>query len=291
MRPLWKGSLSFGLVNIPVQMYSAVRSSEHVSFRMLHKTDLAPIRYERICERERKPVPWKDIVKGYEYAKGKYVVLTPEDFKSAALESSKTLEILDFVDATEVDPRYFETPYYLVPSKGGEKAYALLREAIRETGRIGIGRVIMRSNSYHLVGIRAVGDAIVAEVMRFQNELVAADDFTFPSASSIRPQELKMAEQLIANLAEEFDPSKYTDEYRENLMKLIRAKMKGETVEVEEERDVEPTPVVDLMARLQESIAQGKRRPAQEHEEHHHAAKRTTRHASTRTKRARRKTA
>jgi DNA end-binding protein Ku len=127
MRPIWKGALSFGLVNIPVQLYSAVRAGEKVSFRLLHRTDQSPVRYERVCQKDDAVVPWDDIVKGYEYSKGKFVVLTDEDFKAAALESSKQIEILDLVASDEIDPRYFETPYYLLPTKGGEKPYALLR--------------------------------------------------------------------------------------------------------------------------------------------------------------------
>jgi DNA end-binding protein Ku len=150
MRPIWKGALSFGLVNIPVQLYTAIQAGEHVSFRLLHRSDHSPIRYERVCQKDGKTVPWDDIVKGYEYAKGRFVEMTDEDFKAAALESSKLIEILDFVAADEIDPRYFETPYYLLPVKGGEKAYALLREAVRNTGTVGIGKITMRPNSHQL---------------------------------------------------------------------------------------------------------------------------------------------
>ena len=190
MRPLWTGALSFGLVNIPVRLHSAVQAKERVSFRLLHKADLSPIRYERVCEKEGDPVDWDDIVKGYEYTKGKFIALSDNDFKSAAIESSKTIEILDFVKADEIDPRYFETPYYLVPAKGGEKAYALLREAINRAGVVGIGKITMRTNTLHLAGIKTVGDAIVLEVMRFANELVDVADVEFPSSAGLRPQEL-----------------------------------------------------------------------------------------------------
>ena len=169
MASIWKGSLAFGLVNIPVEAATAVQG-DHISFRMLHEEDMSPVKYERVCRADGEPVPWNEIVKGYEYEKGKFVVITDEDFKAAALESSKTLEILDFVKQEEIDPRYFETPYYLVPSKGGEKAYALLREAIRNTGAVGIGKIIMRQKQ-HLAGIKVVGDALVLEIMRFANEL------------------------------------------------------------------------------------------------------------------------
>jgi len=276
MRPLWTGALTFGLVNIPVRLHSAVQAKERVSFRLLHKTDLSPIKYERVCQKEGESVDWKEIVKGYEYTKGKFVVLTDEDFKAAAIESSKTIEIIDFVKSDEVDARYFETPYYVVPAKGGEKAYALLREAIKRTGMVGIGKITMRSNSLHLAGVKAVGEAIVLEIMRFADELVEVDDFTFPSDEGVRPQELQMAEQLVANLSQPFDASKYTDDYRANLMKIIRAKMKGKKIEVSEPEERESTQVVDLMQRLQESLEMGKKRTA-EREPRSTRAKRSSR--------------
>lgn len=276
MRPIWKGALTFGLVNIPVQLHSAVRSEERVSFRLLHKEDLAPIRYERVCQRDGDVVPWNDIVKGYEYSKGKFVVLDEEDFKAAAIESSKSIEILDFVSAEQIDPRYFETPYYLLPAKGGEKPYALLREAIRNTGTVGIGKITMRSNSHHLAGVRVVGDALVLEIMRFAGELVDTASLEFPPAATVRPQELQMAEQLIGNLSEPFDPAKYHDVYHENLMRIIRAKMKGKKVEFEEPEEPEATNVVDLMARLQESLQQGKK-PARAHAHARSAPREATR--------------
>ncbi len=260
MRPLWTGALTFGLVNIPVRLHSAVQAKERVTFRLLHKKDLSPIRYDRVCQKENESVDWKDIVKGYEYSKGKFVVLTDEDFKAAAIESSKTIEIMDFVSADEIDPRYFETPYYLVPAKGGEKAYALLREAIKRTGTVGIGKITMRSNALHLAGVKSVGDALVLEIMRFADELVNETEFAFPSDAGVRPQELQMAEQLVGNLSQPFDPSKYTDDYRANLMKIIRARMKGKKIEVPEPEERESTQVVDLMARLQESLEMGKKR-------------------------------
>ena len=256
MASIWKGSLAFGLVNIPVEAKTAVRE-DHISFRMLHSEDLSPVKYERVCAADGEPVPWNEIVKGYEYEKGKYVVMTDDDFKAAALEASKMLEILDFVKQEEIDPRYFETPYYLVPSKGGEKAYALLREAMRSSDAVGIGKVVIRQKE-HLAAVRVIKDAIVLELMRFENELVDVKEFSFPTAEVVRPQELKMAEQLVASLAEPFDPSKYTDEYRANLMKIIRAKMKGKKITVPEpEEDTQDTKVVDLMARLQASLEQG----------------------------------
>ena len=256
MATIWNGSLTFGLVNVPVELRTAVKS-DHVSFRQLHAKDLSPIKYERVSQKTGETVPYAEIVKGYEYAKGKFVVVTDEDFEAAKLEASKTIDIMDFVQESEIDPRHFETPYFLVPAKGGEKAYALLREAMRNAGAVGIGTIIIRQ-AQHLAGVKVVGDALVLELMRFASELVPLDEYSFPDADVVRPQELKMAEQLVQNLAEPFAPEKYTDEYRENLMKVIRAKMKGKKIAVAEpEEEPEDTKVVDLMARLQASLAGG----------------------------------
>ena len=255
MAAIWKGSVSFGLVNIPVELRTAVRV-DHISFRLLHKKDLSPVKYERVCQAEDKTIAWSEIVKGYEYQKGKFVVMTDQDFKAAAIEGSKTIDILDFVKEEEIDPRYFETPYYLVPAKGSEKSYALLREAVRATGAVGIGKIIMRQHQ-HLAGIKVIGDALVLEIMRFSNELVDPGEYTFPKRASVRPQELKMAEQLIDNLAEPFDPSRYTDDYRSNLMKVIKAKMKGKKPKLPEREETPDTGVLDLMSKLRASLDQG----------------------------------
>jgi DNA end-binding protein Ku len=254
MGAAWKGTISFGLVSIPVELRAGVQT-DHVSFRMLHAEDLAPVKYERVCARDGEPVPWGEIVKGYEYAKGKYVILTDEDFRAAALASSKTIDILDFVQADEIDPRFFDTPYYVMPAKGGEKPYALLREAMRTTGSVGVGKLTMHQKQ-HLAAIKTVGDAMMLETMRFANELVDTADLDFPSSELVRPQELKMAAQLVANLAERFEPEKYTDDYRANLMKIIHAKMKGQKIDIEEPEAPESTKVIDLMSRLQASLEQ-----------------------------------
>jgi DNA end-binding protein Ku len=261
MASIWKGSVSFGLVNIPVELKTAVRE-DHISFRLLHEEDMSPVKYERVCQREGTPVPWNEIVKGYEYTKGKFVVLDEDDFQKAALSTSDTIDILDFVPAGEIDPRYFEKPYYLVPGKGGDKAYALLREALRATGMIGIGKVTIRQRQ-HLAGIKVVESALVLELMRFANELVEVEDLRFPAEDQVRPQELKMARQLVENLAEPFDASRYTDEYRANLMKIIQAKTKGKNVRLAEpERESDDAGVIDLMAKLQESLERGSRKGA-----------------------------
>ena len=271
MAAAWKGTISFGLVSIPVELRTAVQS-DHVSFKMLHAEDLAPVKYERVCAKDGEPVPWGEIVKGYEYAKGKYVILSDEDFRAAALASSKTIDILDFVQAEEIDPRFFDTPYYVLPAKGGEKGYALLREAMRTTGSVGVGKLTMHQKQ-HLAAIKTVGDAMMLETMRFANELVDSSELSFPSSELVRPQELKMAAQLVANLAEPFEPEKYTDEYRANLMKIIRAKMKGQKIDVAPVEEPESTTVIDLMSRLQASLEQsGGKKPRKSRTRKRHTA-------------------
>jgi DNA end-binding protein Ku len=286
MASIWTGALTFGLVNIPVSLASAVRAAEKTSFRQLHKDDLTPIKYERVCPADGEVVPWNEIVKGFEYAKGKYVVVTPEELAKVKTPSSKAVEMLDFVKSGDIDPRYFDTPYYLVPQKGGEKPYALLREALENTDMVGIGKLTLRQKE-HLVAVRPVGDALILELMRFEDELVAPEDLRFPGAEEqrVRPQEIAMAEQLIGNLAEPFDPSKYHDEYEEKLKSLLRAKLKGKKLpESDEIEKPEKTRVIDLVARLQESLAStsakksGAKRAS--------AKKKTTRTKSARKRRA-----
>src|SRR5947207_6627139 len=178
-RSLWKGSISFGLVNIPIELHTAVRD-HRPKFRMLHAKDKSPVRFERVCVRDGTPVAWEELVKGYEYEKGHFVAITKEDFQAAAVEKTRTVDILDFVKAEEIDDRFFETPYYLVPAKGGERAYALLREAIRESGRIGIAKFILR-DAHHLAAVEVIQNAIVLTVLRFADGLVDASPFEFPA--------------------------------------------------------------------------------------------------------------
>jgi DNA end-binding protein Ku len=250
---IWKGTVAFGLVSIPVELYGAVRD-HRPKFRLLHAKDESPVRYERICQTDGKPVAWEDLVKGYEYAKGQFVVLTKDDFKTAAVEKTKTIDILDFVDPEEVDERYFETPYYLQASKGADRAYALLREALRESGKIGIAKIILRE-AQHLAALEAIGDALVLTMMRFADELADLGDFTFPRKGEIRPAEMKMARQLIDTLVSSWDPEKYADEYKENLMRVINAKVKGRRPKlIAGDTAPKQAEVVDLMARLRASL-------------------------------------
>ena len=251
-RAMWKGAIAFGLVNIPVELYSATRD-HRPKFRLLHAKDESPVHYERVCQSEGKPVGWEDLVKGYEYEKGQFVVITKDDFKTAALEKTKTVDILDFVDPNEVDERYFETPYYLQAGKGADRAYALIREAIRDSGKIGIAKIILR-DAQHLAAVEAIGDALVLTMMRFADELADLDDFRFPKAGDIRPAELKMAKQLVESLSAKWEPAKYTDEYRDNLMRVIKGKLKGKTPRLKERETPHQAEVVDLMARLRASL-------------------------------------
>jgi len=252
-RAMWKGAIAFGLVNIPVELHTAVRDNRP-RFRMLHAKDESPVHYERVCQEDGRPVAWEDLVKGYEYEKGRFVVMTKDDFRTAALEKTKTIDILDFVDPDAIDARYFETPYYLTPGKGSERAYALLREAIRQSGRVGIAKVILR-DVQHLAAIEAIGDALVLTMMRFATELVDASQFSFPKPADVRAKELDMALALVENLSSAWEPERYTDEYRDNLMRVIQAKIKGRKPRLKEEDRPQEAEVIDLMERLQKSLA------------------------------------
>jgi len=283
-RALWKGSLAFGLVNIPVELHTAVRD-HRPRFRMLHATDKSPIQFTRVCAREGKPVAWEDLVKGYEYSKGHFVVLTKEDFEAAAVEKTRTIDILDFVEAEEIDDRFFETPYYLAPAQGGDRAYALLRQAMRETGRIGIAKFILR-DALHLAAIEVIGDAIVLTMMRFADELVDAGGLALPPDSAVRKQDLEIAKTLVNNLNAPWKPSKYTDEYRDNLMRIIKGKMKGKSVALEAREPPREGKVIDLMERLRASLAQSAPSPGRRTAAR--AATKTSKRASRTKKRPRR---
>jgi DNA end-binding protein Ku len=273
-KAIWKGSISFGLVNIPIELHTAVRD-HRPRFRMLHAKDKSPVRFQRVCISDGHPVAWEDLVKGYEYEKGHFVVLTKDDFKTAAVEKTKTIDIIDFVDPKQIDERYFETPYYLQPAKGSERSYALLREAIRESGKLGVSKIILR-DAQHLAAVEAIGDALVLTMMRFADELADLDDFKFPKAEGIRPAELKMAMQLIDNLSADWEPKKYTDEYRDNLLKVIQGKVKGRRPHLQERETAQSADVVDLMARLRASL-EGKGRTAAKRPPAKKAAGKTTR--------------
>ena len=220
---------------------------------MLHAEDKSPVRFERVCAREGTPVAWEELVKGYEYQKGRFVVLTKDDFKSAALEKSRTIDIRSFVKPADIDDRFFESAYYLVPAKGGERAYALLREAVKETGLVGIATIVLR-DAQHLAALEVAGDAMVLTLMRYAEELVDVGEYHFPTAKDVRKPELQMARTLVENLKDKWDPSQYTDEYRANLMKIIKAKLKGKEAHLVEHVEPRNAEVVDLMERLRQSL-------------------------------------
>jgi DNA end-binding protein Ku len=263
MAAIWKGSIAFGLVNVPIELRTAVRS-DHISFRLLHKKDNTPVKYHRVREDNAKEVPWEDIVKGYEYEKGEFVVLTDQDFKTAAVEKSDSLEISDFVDADEIDPRFFETPYFSIPAKGGTKAYAVLREAMRQANVVGIGTIILRQKQ-HLAGLHVTGDAIVVDIMRFANEIVPASEYSFPPAGESKPKEIEMALKLVESLHTPFEPEKYVDQYRANLLRIIDAKSKGKKADLPKPvADRGDGKVLDLMAKLEASLKQTRAPKARE---------------------------
>jgi DNA end-binding protein Ku len=225
---------------------------------MLHAKDRSPINFERVCQKDGKTVAWEDLVRGYEYQKGRFVVLTKEDFAAAALEKTKRIDVLDFVEADAIDDRFFDKPYYLTARKGGETAYALLREAMSEVGRIGIAKFILRETQ-HLAAVEGIGDALVLSTLRFADELVEPASLDFPTAKNIKKAELAMAKTLVENLAAEWDPSKYEDEYRENLMRVIKAKMKGKEPDLVVDERPRDSNVIDLMERLRQSLDSGGR--------------------------------
>jgi DNA end-binding protein Ku len=251
-RPIWRGSLSFGLVAIPVQLHTAVRENRP-HFRLLHAKDKSPIKYERVCQRDGTPVAWEDLVKGYEYQKGRYVVLTKEDFKAAAVEKDRRVQVSDFVPAEAIDDRYFDQPYYLAPDKGGEHAYAVFHQALRETGRIGIGKVVLRERQ-HLVAVESIDDRLVLTMLRFANEVVEAPEMPEVDRVKVAPKELKLAQDLIEALAGEWQPEQYKDDYQENLQEVINSKLKGETIELEADDRPMRADVIDLAERLRASL-------------------------------------
>lgn len=252
-RPIWKGTLGFGLVSIPVEVYTAVRDTGP-HFHFLRESDLSRIQFQKVAEKDQKPVDKDELVKGYEYEKGRYIVLTKEDFEKAAVKRNSAIELLDFVPTDEVDDRYFDKPYYLLPAKGGERAYALLRDALKESGKVGIAKIVMRDTP-HLAGVEAINDALVLSTMRFDEEVVPESDYKFPRVD-LRGAELKMAQQLIEGLTGEWKPGKYTNEYRANLLKIIDAKRKHKTPKLESQRVEADDKVVDLMERLRASLGQ-----------------------------------
>jgi DNA end-binding protein Ku len=256
MRSLWKGSISFGLVNIPVSLYPATRREE-LSFRLLRSTDLSRVNFKRVAQKDGREVPWEQIVKGYEYEKGKFVVLKDEDFRRVDVEATQTVDIMDFVQLSEVNPMYFQKPYYLVPDKGGAAAYALLHDVLSDTKKAGIAKVVIRTRQ-HLAAVKVQHQALVLEIMHFADELVEVDELKIPqSKRSSKGRELSMAKALVDQMTEKWNPQRYTDDYTSALMKLIKDKIEhGDQKTVAPRKSRPDTKVIDLAAVLQESLAQ-----------------------------------
>jgi len=258
-RAIWKGSISFGLVNIPIALYPATRKEE-LSFRLLRRSDLSPVNYKRVAEKDGKEVPWEQIVKGYEYEKGKYVVLKDEDFQRVDLEATQTVDIQDFVEQEEIDPVFFYKPYYLEPQKGGDKAYVLLRETLGKTGKVGIAKVVIKTRQY-LAGVKAENNVLVLELMHFAEELADPDKLHLPKKIEPGKREVDMATALVNSMSSKWDPKKYRDDYRDALMEVIEEKVEAGGKELEEKPKKKAPPstkVIDLVAVLQESLNQKK---------------------------------
>jgi len=302
-RGIWNGSISFGLLQIPVTLFSAESRSEELHFRLLDKRDLSPVRYERVSASTGKKVDWKDIVKGYEIEKDNFVVVEPEDFAKANVKATQTIDIQDFVPVDQIDPAYFETPYFVVPQKRATKAYVLLRDALTKKNAVAIATFVLRTRE-HLVALMPVGDAIMLEVLRFGHELKDADDMPLPTSSegkAVSERELKMAEQLIEGMMTDFDPKKYKDRFYRDVMKIIDEKAKNGVATEHHTRTtgvVAHDDVVDLLDILKKSVAKrgsGTGRAANDSSTHGHGrAKRKTKKVAANHRRssaARRRTA
>jgi DNA end-binding protein Ku len=266
-RALWKGSLNFGLVNIAVALYPA-ETSKSLDLDMLDRRDFAPIKYQRINKRTGKEVPWDQIVKGYQYEKGEYVTLTDEELRSANVEATQSVDILDFVAAAEISPVYFEKPYYLEPQKNGRRAYMLLREVLVKSNKVAIARVVIRSRE-HLAAVMPEGNVLILNLLRFQHELRDSKGLDIPEAGSkgraISAGEVQMAERLIEAMSGPWDPAKYRDEYREDLENLIEKKIKSgrpRAVSADAKAPARKAggKVVDIMSLLQRSVAQAQKK-------------------------------
>jgi DNA end-binding protein Ku len=251
-RSLWNGAIRFGLVNVPIKLYGAA-SSKQIRFRELHVTDGAPLEHRRVCAKEDKEVPYDEVVRGFETSPGRYVVLTKDEIQAPARERGKTIDLEDFVPADQVDPLYYDTPYWLGPQKGAEEAYGVLMAALEKTGLVGIGRFALRTRE-QLVALHAADGALRIETMRFHDEVVDEDDLDLPQpAKKVSDKEAKMADALVSSLATEFDPSEYEDTYRERVLEVVEAKAQGRQIVAPEAAPEDES--TDLMALLEQSVS------------------------------------
>jgi DNA end-binding protein Ku len=254
---VWKGHLTFGLLSLPVKLYSAART-ESVSFNQLHKADHSRVKQVLYCQLEDKPIQRADIVKGYEYEKDKYVVVDEEEIKKVAPKTAKTMEVLEFVKSTEVDPIFFDASYYLAPDEAGEKPYALLFEALRQSGCVGVAKIAMH-NREHIVILRPGARGILLHTMYYEDEIRQVEEFR-TDTSKVQDKELALAKMLIESLLAPFEPGKYKDNYRENLLAMIKAKVEGKEV-VETAAPAHKAPVIDILEALKMSLAEAKKPP------------------------------
>ena len=252
MRAIWKGNISFALVTIPISLFSATKRNE-ISFHYLHKKDMSPVSYKRFCDTEDAEVPWEEITRGYEYEKGQYIEITDEDLEQADVELTKTIQILEFVKEEEIDPVFFDKPYYLEPQKGGERAYALMREALAQSKRVGIAKVVLKSRE-HLAAVKPVGNMITLEMMRFAHEIVDPKGLNLPDKVEVSEKEMALANMLIDSMADTFQPEKYKDDYHEKVLEVIQAKVAGVAPKAGAVKAKAPGRVVDLMEVLKESL-------------------------------------
>ncbi|MEO8353400.1 MAG: Ku protein [Chthoniobacteraceae bacterium] len=257
MRALWKGAITFGLVTIPVALFPATRREE-LKFKLLRSSDQSPVNYKRVAEADGKEVPWDQIVKGYEYEKGKFVIIKDEDFARVDVEATQTVDILNFVSIDDVDPLLFYKPYFLEASKGGDKAYVLLRDALIDTGKIAIAKVVIRTRQ-HLAAVKPQKKGLMLELMHFPKELIPVDEFNEPAEKAVGKAEMQMAKQLIESMTQDWKPEQYNDEYHEALEKLIEEKIEDpEKATPNPTKKRKATNVIDLVAVLQESLQQSK---------------------------------
>src|SRR5205823_6978032 len=260
MRAIWKGNISFALVSIPISLFSATRRNE-LSFHYLHKKDMSPVSYKRFCDTEDTEVPWEDITKGYEYEKGQYIEITDEDLDKADVELTKTVQIQEFVHEDEIDPVYFDKPYYLEPQKGGERPYALMRDALAQSKKVGIAKVVLKSRE-HLAAVKSVGDMMTLQTMRFAHEIVDSGSLNLPKKADISKKEMDLANTLIDSMSDKFEPSKYKDDYYDKVLEIIQMKVAGVSPAVPAAKGPGPAKVVDLMEVLKQSLSETRKAKA-----------------------------
>ncbi|HVS46825.1 MAG TPA: Ku protein [Verrucomicrobiae bacterium] len=260
---IWSGAINFGLVTIPVKLFTAVKTDD-LSFNMLHGKDEGRVKYERVCSVDGKPVPWDEIVKGYEYEKGEYVVITEEDFGKVNPEATQSVDILEFVDPGTINPMYFDKPYYLEPSKQGRHAYALLREALSVANKVAIARVVVRTKEY-IAAVKPLGDALVLELMHWANEIVSAGTLELPGSEKLPEAEMNMAKMLIDTMTvDSFEPEKFTNRYRDELLAMIEARAAGKELPSAKKAPLRSSKVVNLMDVLAQSLEQSKKQRGSE---------------------------